>query len=72
MKTTKAIIVFIIAFFLFYLGLSATGCLFRDQNLNHFTYSACVGNITWFMMYTLFIGWWLAGIPATEYYETQK
>jgi hypothetical protein len=70
MKTTKTIIVFIVAYMLIYLLLSSIGCIFFNKDLQHYSYSECIGNTMWFMMYNLFIGWWVAGIVANDYYET--
>lgn len=71
MKTTKSIAVFIVTHFLVYFLLSAVGCLFFKSNGQHYSYSECLGNTFWFMMYNLFIGWGIAGVVANDYYESK-
>jgi hypothetical protein len=71
MKLTKSFIVFFAAYLISYLVFSAIGCLFFKPNLQHYTYSEVVGNIAWFVIYNLFIGWWIGAIIAHEYYEEQ-
>jgi len=71
MKTTKSIAVFIATYFVLYFILSAIGCLFFKSNLQHYSYSECLGNTAWFIAYNLFIGWWVAGIVAYDYYESK-
>ena len=65
MKTILERIVFIIAiiivFVLYYCILSLIGLLF---GLN---YIDVIGNVMWFVLYALFIGWWLTGL--TFFYE---
>lgn len=69
MRTTKSIVVYIVSFMLLYLGLSAIGCIFPKSNLELHTYSECIGSREWFIIYTLFIGWWVSAIIAREYYD---
>jgi hypothetical protein len=71
MKTTKSIAVFIVSYFILYFTLSAIGCMFYKSPGDHYSYAECIGSTPWFLMYTLFIGWWAAGIVASEYYETK-
>jgi hypothetical protein len=70
MKTTKTIAVFIVAYFLLYFTLSAIGCIFYKSPCDHYSYSECLGNTFWFTLYNFFIGWWVAGIVANDYYES--
>jgi hypothetical protein len=69
MKTTKSILVFAVTFVLGYLLLSVLGCMFFDTDGNHNHYSDILGNRNWFTIYSIFIGWWVATIASTEYYE---
>jgi hypothetical protein len=66
MKTSVATLVFIIAFFGMYFVLSAFGLAFGLD------YSECVSRVDWFIIYSLFIGWWLAGIFAHDVYEDME
>lgn len=70
MKTTKSIAVFIATYLVLYLILSAMGCMFIKGDGNHYSYGECIGSTFWFTMYNLFIGWWVAGIVANDYYES--
>lgn len=69
MKTTKSILVFITAFILGYFFLSLFGCMFFDSEGNHFKFDYIIGQPAWTMIYTICIGWWLAGMIAHEYYD---
>jgi hypothetical protein len=69
MKTTKSILVFITAFILGYFFLSSLGCMFFDSEGNHFKFNYIIGQPGWALLYTLFIGWWLAGMITHEYYD---
>lgn len=71
MKTTKAIAVWFIAYMAIYLVLSAIGCLFFKGDGQHFTYSEIAGDRAWFIVYSLFIGWWAASVISMDYYETK-
>ena len=72
MKVTKAMLVYLTSFIVGYLLLSAVGCLFFKSDLTHYTYSECLGTTNWFVIYTLFLGWWTAGIVANDYYESTQ
>lgn len=72
MKTTKSIAVFIAAHLLLYFTLSAIGCMFFKGAGEHYTYSDCIGNTGWFIVYNMFIGWWISMIVAMDYYETAR
>ena len=69
MKTTKTIAVFIVTHLVLYFILSAIGCIFYKGNNEHYTYAECLGSTGWFMIYNLFIGWWVAGIVANDFYD---
>lgn len=47
----------------FFFMLSCVGLLWFD------TYHEIISNEGWFMMYTIFIGWWVALVPVHELYE---
>ena len=69
MKTTKSIVAFAVTYIIGYLFLSVLGCMFFDADGNHNHYSDILGDRTWFTLYGIFIGWWVATIASTEYYE---
>lgn len=69
MKTTKAIVIWFVTFMVTYLVLSAVGCLFLSSDGNALHYRECAGNPSWFVMYSLFLGWWLSSIVAMDYYD---
>jgi H+/Cl- antiporter ClcA len=70
MKTTKSILVFAVTYIIGYLFLSALGCMFFDADGNHNHYSDILGNKSWFIIYSLFIGVWIALTASHEYYES--
>lgn len=61
MKTIKLTLIFISTFMLFFFVLSGIGILWRS-------YYDVITDITWFIVYTMFFGWWLALFPTREYY----
>ena len=61
MKVTVLFLVFIVSFMFWFFVLSAVGILWLP-------YEAIITNAEWFLIYTLFFGWWLAGFPARSYY----
>lgn len=69
MKTTKAIVIWFVTFMVAYLVLSSVGCLFLDEGGCHYSYCVCAGNVQWFLIYSLFLGWWLSSIIAMDYYD---
>lgn len=69
MKTTKSILVFAVTYIIGYLFLSVLGCMFFDTDGNHNHYSDILGNRSWFIIYSLFIGVWIALTASHEYYE---
>ena len=42
--------------------LSLIGLLWNDS------YYTIISTHAWFVTYTIFLGWWLAGLPTREYY----
>ena len=69
MKTSKSVGLFLITFFTMYFVLSAFGSIFYSPGEELNSYTRCVQDPQWFVVYSLFLGWWLALIPAMEYYE---
>ena len=63
MKSLLLMIAFTAIFMGAFFIMSAIGLLWCDN------YHDIVGNPNWFMMYTLFFGWWIAAIPTHELYE---
>ena len=61
MKSIILMFVYLGSFTLIYLMLSLIGALF-------YPYKEVINNSDWFIVYTLFFGWWLAMFPAREYY----
>lgn len=64
MKNTATLFTYLITFFGMYFILSAFGMVFGNQ------YNECLNSSHWFFMYTIFIGWWLAMIPASDVYQS--
>ena len=62
MKSLTLIFIYAFTFLGIFFSLSAIGLLWNDS------YRAILADHTWFMMYTLFLGWWLALFPTREYY----
>jgi len=62
MKSLLLILIYIGTFIGMFLLLSLIGLLWIDS------YSLIIRDGNWFMMYTLFLGWWLAAFPCIEYY----
>jgi uncharacterized membrane protein len=65
MKSIILIGTYLVSFVLFFLLLSLIGVFFTP-------YSEIITNHNWFMVYTMFLGWWLAIFPAREYYISQE
>jgi hypothetical protein len=61
MKSIILVAIYIASFITFFLLLSSVGLFFNP-------YSVVITSQGWFMVYSLFIGWWLASFPAREYY----
>lgn len=71
----KGIIMMLIFLFTWvggYLLLSCLGLMFFDEYGNHLIYSHIIGDIGWFGIYFLFIGWGIACFPTCEYYQRNK
>ena len=62
MKSLFLIVIYVGTFIGLFLFLSLIGLLWIDS------YRAIIGDGNWFMMYTFFLGWWLAAFPCREYY----
>lgn len=62
MKSLTAILIYTATFFGMFFILSLVGTLWID-------YEKVLADRTWFMLYTLFFGWWLALFPTIEYYN---
>lgn len=62
MKTIALILVYLGTFFGLFFALSAFGTVWVS-------YHDSVANISWFVSYTMLIGWWVAMFPAVEYYN---
>lgn len=62
MKSLIAILIFLGTFMGMFFLMSLVGLLWNDS------YYAVVSDHTWFMMYFLFFGWWIAMFPTREYY----
>jgi hypothetical protein len=69
MKTTKAIVIWFVTYMVAYLVLSLVGCLFFDEGGCHLSYCDVTGNVSWFLFYGIFLGWWLSSIVAMDYYD---
>jgi hypothetical protein len=65
MKSIILIGTYLVSFVLFFLLLSLIGVFFTP-------YSEIITNHNWFMVYSMFLGWWLAIFPAREYYISQE
>lgn len=62
MKSLILMLIYTATFMGMFLVLSSIGMLW-NQN-----YRDILSDHTWFMIYTLFFGWWLALFPTREYY----
>lgn len=63
MKNTASMVVYVITFFAMYFAFSMLGMVFG------FTYKESLESENWFVMYSLFLGWWIAMIPAMDTWE---
>ena len=66
MKNTMSMVVYLITFFAMYFILSMLGMVFG------FTYKESLESEQWFVMYSLFLGWWIAMIPAHDTYTLMQ
>jgi hypothetical protein len=67
MKNTVSMMVYTITFMAMYFVLSLFGCLFVKGD-----YNDVLSDTQWFIMYTLFLGWWIALIPAVDCYSSME
>jgi len=70
MKVTIFIVACIATFMTFYLLLSGIGCLFlqgKDEG-----YTDIISNLSWFMIYSMFFGWWITMLCNIELYNKLK
>lgn len=62
MKSLFVILIYTGTYMGVFFLMSLIGMLWSDS------YHAIVSNPNWFMMYSLFFGWWIALFPTREYY----
>lgn len=62
MKSLTLLAIYIASFIICFLILSVPGYLFVGS------FEAVIKCTTWQLMYSLFIGWWMAVLPTREYY----
>lgn len=65
MKTIMLIVIYFGAHALFFLILSLFGTLW-------YSYQDVIQSRDWFIVYTMFLGWWMSIFPAREYYLTHE
>ncbi len=63
MKLITLIAIYLLSFITIYMMMSLVGLVFSDHG-----YVEILRMSNWTMMYSLFFGWWLAGMSAREYY----
>jgi hypothetical protein len=63
MKALKILFFYLTVFMGTFFIFSAIGLLWCDS------YSQIIRNPNWFMMYTIFLGWWIALMATHEVYE---
>lgn len=61
MRTITLFIIYFVSFIFFYLLLSTIGMFF-------YSYVEVITSHDWFVMYSIYIGWWISVFPAREYY----
>jgi hypothetical protein len=61
MKSIILVTTYLASFVLFFFIISSVGLLWSSP-IDVYT------NKNWFMVYSMFLGWWLAIFPAREYY----
>jgi len=66
MKTLLLLAIYIASFVIIFFIVSFPPCIFVGS------YKAVIYNSTWQLMYSFFIGWWMASFPAREYYLLHK
>lgn len=62
MKSLALIMIYTCTFLGMFFFLSSIGLLWNNS------YGGIISDPTWFMLYTLFLGWWIAIFPTREYY----
>ena len=62
MKSIIAILIYVGTFMGMFFLLSSIGLLWADS------YYAVVSNNHWFILYSMFFGWWISLFPTREYY----
>jgi len=62
MKSLIIIFIYTFTFMGVFFLMSLIGLLWNDS------YYTVVSDHTWFMLYSMFFGWWIAMFPAREYY----
>ena len=66
MKNTVSMVVYLITFFAMFFILSMLGMVFG------FTYKESLESEQWFIIYFMFLGWWMALIPAHDTYNLMQ
>jgi hypothetical protein len=61
MKSLIAILIYLGTFMSMFFVLSLIGTLW-------FNYTDVISNNGWFMVYSMFFGWWMSIFPTREYY----
>ena len=72
MKKTVFMLTYLVTFLTVYMLVSSVGMLFFKGDGTHYTFAECAGDKSWFIIYSLFLGWWGAAIPAMEAYELME
>ena len=62
MKSLIIIFIYTATFMGVFFLMSFIGLLWNDS------YHAILSDHTWFMMYSMFFGWWISFFPTREYY----
>ena len=65
MKTLALITIYVLSFVCIFFILSFIGIIFQD-------YRSIITNEGWRVVYSMFFGWWLAFLPAREFYVQSK
>jgi hypothetical protein len=65
MKSLFAILIYLGTFMGMFFVLSMIGILWTD-------YTTVISDDSWFMCYTVFLGWWMGIFPTREYYMMHK
>jgi hypothetical protein len=63
MKNTIIMVVYIITFFAMYFVISMFGIALG------FNYKSVIEDEAWFIVYSIFLGWWIAFLTAQDVYE---